>query len=66
MLARIFPRTALDTGVQYTISTTVHYVVLILAGLIALNILGFPLTNLAPGGRGPGSGDRLRPPEHRQ
>jgi potassium efflux system protein len=47
MLARIFPRTALDTGVQYTIATTVHYVVLILAGLIALNILGFPLTNLA-------------------
>jgi potassium efflux system protein len=47
MLARIFPRTALDTGVQYTIATTVHYVILILAGLTALNILGFPLTNLA-------------------
>ena len=47
MLMRIFPRTALDTGVQYTIATTVHYVILILAGLIALNILGFPLTNLA-------------------
>jgi len=46
MLARIFPRTALDTGVQYTIATTVHYVILILAGLIALNILGFQLTNL--------------------
>jgi len=46
MLIRIFPRTALDTGVQYTIATTVHYVILILAGLIALNILGFPLTNL--------------------
>ncbi len=43
MLVHIFPRTALDTGVQYTISTTLHYVVLILAGLIALNILGFPL-----------------------
>jgi small-conductance mechanosensitive channel len=47
MLIRIFPRTALDPGVQYTISTSVHYVILILAGLIALNILGFPLTNLA-------------------
>ena len=47
MLARIFPRTALDTGVQYTIATTVHYVILILAGLVALNILGFALTNLA-------------------
>jgi potassium-dependent mechanosensitive channel len=46
MLIRIFPRTALDTGVQYTISTTVHYVILILAGLVALNILGFQLGNL--------------------
>lgn len=46
MLARIFPRTALDTGVQYTIATTVHYVILILAGLVGLNILGFQLTNL--------------------
>ena len=32
---------------QYTITTTLHYVILILAGLVALNILGFPLTNLA-------------------
>jgi len=47
MLARIFPRTALDPGLQYTISASVHYVMLIMAGLIALNILGFPLTNLA-------------------
>jgi small-conductance mechanosensitive channel len=47
MLARIFPRTALDTGVQYTIATTVHYVILILAGFVALNILGFQLGNLA-------------------
>jgi potassium-dependent mechanosensitive channel len=44
---RIFPHTALDTGVRYTISTTVHYVVLVIAVLIALNVLGFPLTNLA-------------------
>ena len=66
MLARIFPRTALDAGVQYTITTTLHYVILILAGLVALNILGFPLDQPGPGGRGPGSGDRLRPPEHRQ
>jgi potassium-dependent mechanosensitive channel len=47
MLMRIFPRTALDRGVQYTIATTVHYIILILAGFIALNIMGFPLTNLA-------------------
>jgi potassium efflux system protein len=47
MKVRIFPYTALDTGVQYTVSTTLHYIILILAGLIALSILGFPLTNLA-------------------
>jgi potassium efflux system protein len=45
--SRIFPRTSLEPGVQYTISTSVHYVILVLTGLIALNILGFPLTNLA-------------------
>jgi potassium-dependent mechanosensitive channel len=45
--ARIFPRTGWDIGVQYTISTILHYVVLILSGLLALNILGFPLGNLA-------------------
>jgi small-conductance mechanosensitive channel len=33
--------------VQYTITTTLHYAILILGGLVALNILGFPLTNLA-------------------
>jgi potassium efflux system protein len=47
MAVKIFPRTGLDLGVQYTISTTLHYVVLILAAMVALNILGFPLTNLA-------------------
>ena len=47
VLVHIFPRTALDSAVQYTISTTLHYVVLILAGLVALSILGFSLTNLA-------------------
>jgi small-conductance mechanosensitive channel len=44
---RIFPRTGWDIGVQYTISTILHYVMLILSGLLALNILGFPLANLA-------------------
>jgi small-conductance mechanosensitive channel len=47
MAVRIFPRTALDQGVQYTVATTLHYVILILAIMVALNILGFPLTNLA-------------------
>ncbi len=44
---RIFPRTGFDAGVQYTITTTLHYVVLLLAALMALSLLGFPLTNLA-------------------
>jgi potassium-dependent mechanosensitive channel len=44
---KVFPRTGLDEGVQYTVSTTVHYIFLMLAVLVALNILGFPLTNLA-------------------
>jgi potassium efflux system protein len=47
LLFRIFPRTGFDEGVQYTMSTTMHYLILILAALVALNILGFPLTNLA-------------------
>ncbi|MBM4284133.1 MAG: mechanosensitive ion channel [Deltaproteobacteria bacterium] len=44
---RVFPRTGWDTGIQYTVSTTLHYVVLIFGIVIALSILGFPLTNLA-------------------
>ncbi|MBI4796162.1 MAG: mechanosensitive ion channel [Deltaproteobacteria bacterium] len=47
MEVRVFPRTGWDSGIQYTISTTLHYAILILGGLVALNILGFPLTNLA-------------------
>jgi potassium efflux system protein len=47
MAVRIFPRTGLDPGVQYTVTATLHYVVLIVAAMLALNILGFPLTNLA-------------------
>ncbi len=43
---KIFPYTGLDSGVQYTIATSLHYVVLILAIIVALNIVGFPLTNL--------------------
>lgn len=46
MAVKIFPRTGFDPGVQYTITTTIHYVVLILAALVALSILGFPLTSL--------------------
>ena len=47
MEIRVFPHTGWDTGVQYTITATTHYAILIVAGLVALNVLGFPLTNLA-------------------
>ncbi len=43
----VYPRTGWDLGVQYTISATLRYLVIILVALLALNILGFPLTNLA-------------------
>ena len=62
MSLRIFPRTGLDRGVQYTISTTLHYVILFLAALVALTMLGFPLTNLVlvAGALGVGIGFGLR------
>lgn len=44
---RVFPRTGWDIGIQYTISTILHYVILILGILMTLNVLGFPLANLA-------------------
>ncbi len=47
MEVRVFPRTGWDSGICYTISTTLHYVILLVGGLTALNILGFPLINLA-------------------
>lgn len=43
----IYPRRDWDPGVTYTISTTLHYVVLILTVLLALNVLGVPLANVA-------------------
>jgi small-conductance mechanosensitive channel len=47
MRERVYPHTDWDRGIQYTISTTLHYVILIIGVLLALNLLGFPLTNLA-------------------
>jgi potassium efflux system protein len=44
---RVYPHTGWDNGVQYTISTTLHYAIMVLAVLAALNLVGFPLTNLA-------------------
>jgi small-conductance mechanosensitive channel len=45
--ARVFPRAGWDIGVQYTISTILHYLMLLFVGLLALDVLGFPLANLA-------------------
>ncbi|MHC1744771.1 MAG: mechanosensitive ion channel domain-containing protein [Syntrophobacteraceae bacterium] len=45
--SRVFPRTGWDIGIQYTISTILQYVILVLGILMALNVLGFPLANLA-------------------
>jgi potassium efflux system protein len=47
LYVRIYPRTSWDSGIQYTLSTILRYVILVVGILIALNILGFPLTNLA-------------------
>ncbi|MEW6657530.1 MAG: mechanosensitive ion channel domain-containing protein [Thermodesulfobacteriota bacterium] len=44
---RVYPRTGWDSGIQYTISTSLHYAIIVLAVLVALNLVGFPLTNLA-------------------
>ncbi len=40
-------RTRWDEGMRYSLSTVVHYSILIAAGLTALSALGFPLGNLA-------------------
>jgi small-conductance mechanosensitive channel len=43
----LFPRLEWDRGLSYTVSATLHYLVLIITLLLALNAVGFPLTNLA-------------------
>ena len=51
-----------DPGVQYTFSTSIHYVVLVITALIALNTIGLSLNNLAlvAGGLGVGIGFSLQ------
>ncbi|MGV8074115.1 MAG: mechanosensitive ion channel domain-containing protein [Syntrophobacteraceae bacterium] len=44
---RIFPKTGWDIGIRYTVSTIMQYVIVVLSILLALNVLGFPLANLA-------------------
>lgn len=43
----VYPRREWDPGICYTISATLHYVVLILTVLLALNALGVPLAHVA-------------------
>jgi small-conductance mechanosensitive channel len=47
METRIYPRTHWDEGIRYTFSTTMHYIIMIAAGLMALSALGFPVAHLA-------------------
>ncbi len=59
---KFYPRTDWDTGIQYTISMTIHYVVLVITALVALNTLGVSFTSLAlvAGGLGVGIGFGLQ------
>ena len=62
LAVHVFPRTGWDTGIQYTISTSLHYLILTITVLLVLSILGFPLLNLAlvAGGLGVGLGFGLQ------
>lgn len=59
---KFYPRTDWDPGIRYTISTTLHYLILVIAVVIALNTLGISLTSLAlvAGGLGVGMGFGLQ------
>jgi small-conductance mechanosensitive channel len=59
---KFYPSTGWDPGIQYTVSTTVHYVILVLTAFIALNTIGISLTSLALvlGGLGVGIGFGLQ------
>jgi len=62
MELKFFPAKDWDSGIKYTVSTSMHYVILVLTALIALNTLGISLTNLAlvAGGLGVGIGFGLQ------
>jgi potassium-dependent mechanosensitive channel len=59
---RFYPRTDWDPGIHYTISTTTHYVILVVTILIALSTMGISFTSLAlvAGGLGVGIGFGLQ------
>ncbi|MHC1744528.1 MAG: mechanosensitive ion channel domain-containing protein [Syntrophobacteraceae bacterium] len=59
---KYFPSKGWDTGIQYTVSMTTHYVMLVVTALIAMNTLGMSFANLAlmAGGLGVGIGFGLQ------
>lgn len=59
---KFFPVKDWDEGIKYTVSMSMHYVILVLTALTALNTLGLSLTNLAlvAGGLGVGIGFGLQ------
>lgn len=59
---KFYPRRGWDPGIQYTISMTTHYVILVIATLLAMNTLGITFTTLAlmAGGLGVGIGFGLQ------
>jgi potassium efflux system protein len=59
---KFYPDTGWDPGIRYTVSTTLHYVILVITAFIALNVIGISLTSLALviGGLGVGIGFGLQ------
>lgn len=59
---KFFPSRDWDEGIKYTVSMSMHYVILVLTALTALNALGLSMTNLAlvAGGLGVGIGFGLQ------
>jgi potassium-dependent mechanosensitive channel len=59
---KFFPTKDWDSGIKYTASMSIHYAILVLTALIALNTLGLSLANLAlvAGGLGVGIGFGLQ------
>ncbi len=59
---KFYPSLDWDRGIRYTISMTIHYVILVITAVIALNTLGISVTSLAlvAGGLGVGVGFGLQ------
>ncbi len=59
---KFYPGRDWDSGIQYTVSLTSHYGILVITGLLALNTMGLSFTSLAlvAGGLGVGIGFGLQ------